>query len=193
MEREEIGAEQLGRTLRRLAHEIIEKAEDFSALVLVGLRTRGGPMAERLADHIKTIEGTRPPVGILDITLYRDDLDQSGARTKLQRTELPFSLEGKEVVLVDDVLYTGRTIRAALAALVNFGRPRRVGLAILVDRGERELPVRPDYVGRNVSVRPEEEIKVLLEEIDGRDAVIVREISASPEKAVPRSAGQREE
>ncbi|MDA1000762.1 MAG: bifunctional pyr operon transcriptional regulator/uracil phosphoribosyltransferase PyrR [bacterium] len=193
MEREEIGAEQIARTLRRLAHEIIEKAEDFRALALVGLRTRGAPIAERLADHIKAFEGTRPPVGILDITLYRDDLDQSGARTKLQRTELSFSLEGKEVVLVDDVLYTGRTIRAALAALVNFGRPRRVGLAVLVDRGERELPVRPDYVGRNLDVRLGEEVQVLIKEIDGRDAVVVREISVNSQKAVPRSAGQREE
>ena len=174
MEREEMGGDQLRRTLRRLAHEIIEDAADLRALVLVGLRSRGVPMAERLAAHIQALEEIRPPVGALDVTLYRDDLDRGGSRNKIQKTNLPFTCEGREVVLVDDVLCTGRTVRAALTALAAFGRPRRVRLAVLVDRGGRELPVRADFVGRNVTARPGEEVRVLLEETDGREAVLLQ-------------------
>ncbi|MEE9274177.1 MAG: bifunctional pyr operon transcriptional regulator/uracil phosphoribosyltransferase PyrR [bacterium] len=192
MEREELAAEQVGRTLRRLAHEIIEQAGDLSALVLIGLRSRGAPMAERLAAHIEALEGVRPPVGALDITLYRDDLDREGARAKLQRTDLPFSCQDRGVVLVDDVLYTGRTVRAALAALVNFGRPRWVRLAVLVDRGERELPVRADFVGRNLPVRPGEEVQVLLAEVDGRDAVLVRGEPVSEENARAHASREKQ-
>ena len=169
-----MGGDQLRRTLRRLAHEIIEDAADLRALVLVGLRSRGVPMAERLAAHIQALEETRPPVGALDVTLYRDDLDRGGSRNKIQKTNLPFTCEGREVVLVDDVLCTGRTVRAALTALAAFGRPRRVRLAVLVDRGGRELPVRADFVGRNVTARPGEEVRVLLEETDGREAVLLQ-------------------
>ncbi len=173
-----MGGDQLRRTLRRLAHEIIEDAADPRALVLIGLRSRGVPMAERLAAHIQALEEIRPPVGALDVTLYRDDLDRGGSRNKIQKTNLPFTCEGREVVLVDDVLYTGRTVRAALTALVAFGRPRRVRLAVLVDRGGRELPVRADFVGRNVTARPGEEVRVLLEETDGREAVLLQSETA---------------
>jgi pyrimidine operon attenuation protein/uracil phosphoribosyltransferase len=173
-----MGGDQLRRTLRRLAHEVIEDAADLRALVLVGLRSRGVPLAERLAAHIQALEEIRPPVGSLDVTLYRDDLDRGGSRNKIQKTNLPFTCAGREVVLVDDVLYTGRTVRAALTALVAFGRPRRVRLAVLVDRGGRELPVRADFIGRNVTARPGEEVRVLLEETDGREAVLLQSETA---------------
>ncbi len=176
MAREELGSDQVRRTLRRLAHEIIEQAEALEDLALVGIRTRGVTLAERLADNIEQLGDIRPPVGALDVTLYRDDLDRGGgARVRLQKTALPFSCAGKDIILVDDVLYTGRTVRAALAALVNFGRPRRVRLAVAVDRGGHELPVRADYVGRNLDVRPDERVRVFLEESDGQDAIIVQD------------------
>jgi pyrimidine operon attenuation protein/uracil phosphoribosyltransferase len=135
-------------------------------------------LAERLTAHIQALEEIRPLVGALDVTLYRDDLDRGGSRNKIQKTNLPFTCEGREVVLVDDVLYTGRTVRAALTALVAFGRPRRVRLAVLVDRGGRELPVRADFIGRNVTARPGEEVQVLLEEADGREAVLLHSETA---------------
>ncbi len=176
MVREELGSDQMRRTLRRLAHEIIEQAGDLRELALVGIRTRGVTLAERLAGDIEQLGDIRPPVGALDVTLYRDDLDRAGgARVRLRKTDLPFSCAGKDIILVDAVLYTGRTVRAALAALVNFGRPRRVLLAVAVDRGGRELPVRADYVGRNLDVRPDEEVQVLLQESDGRDAIVVQD------------------
>lgn len=176
MTREEMDGEQVRRTLRRLAHEIIEQVGDLDQLVLIGVRTRGVMLAGRLRTDIAHLKGIHPPLGALDVTLFRDDLDSGdGTRVKLQKTDIPFSLTDKEVILVDDVLYTGRTVRAALAALVNFGRPRRVLLAVAVDRGGRELPVRADFVGRNLSVRPDEEIRVLLQESDGRDAILVQD------------------
>ena len=181
MEREELGPDQVRRTLRRLAHEIVEQTGDLGPLALVGVRTRGVHLARRLARDIQALSGSLPPVGALDVTLYRDDLDrEANARAKLQKTDLPFSCADREIVLVDDVLYTGRTTRAALAALVNFGRPRRVRLAVMADRGGRELPVRADFVGKNLSVGPGAEVKVLLEEIDGRDALVVRAKATAP-------------
>jgi pyrimidine operon attenuation protein/uracil phosphoribosyltransferase len=174
--REEIGADQLRRTLKRLSHEIIEQIGDPGSLALVGIRTRGVTLAERLARTIEELARVRPPVGALDVTLYRDDLDrEGGARRRLRKTDIPFSCEGKDIVLVDDVLFTGRTVRAALAALVNFGRPGRVLLAVAVDRGGRELPVRADFVGRNMEVLPDEEVQVFFEESDGRDAIVVQD------------------
>lgn len=176
MIREELGSDQVRRTLRRLAHEIIEQASALEELAIVGIRTRGVTLAERLAANIEHLGGIRPPVGVLDVTLYRDDLDRGGgARVRLQKTEIPFSCTGKDIVLVDDVLFTGRTVRAALAALMNFGRPRRVRLAVAVDRGGHELPVRADYVGRNLDVQPDERVQVFLEERDGQDAIIVQD------------------
>ncbi len=174
----QLDAGQLRRTLRRLAHEILERTRELPELVFVGVRTRGVPLAERLADELGSLSGVRPPVGALDVTLYRDDLNHGGgARAGFRKTELPFSCADKDVVLVDDVLYTGRTARAALAALVNFGRPRRVRLAILVDRGGRELPIRADFVGKNVEVVHPEEVRVCLRETDGEDAVFKRTTS----------------
>lgn len=168
----QLDAEQLRRTLRRLSHEIVEQTAEVSALALIGIRTRGAPLAERLAREIHSLVGVRPLLGALDVTLYRDDLDQGGGvRAKLRRTDLPFSCADRDVILVDDVLYTGRTVRAALAALVGFGRPRRVRLAILVDRGGRELPVRADFVGKNIETPRHEGVRVRLEETDGQDAV----------------------
>lgn len=158
------------RTLRRLAHEIVEADQDVDSLVLVGIQRGGAILARRLADDIEAIEGARPGVGALDITFHRDDLDLR------HPTPLPSTLpdiEGKTVVIVDDVLMTGRTIRAAMDALNDFGRPCAIRLAVLVDRGHRELPIRADMVGKNIPTAREDDVRVLLEEEDGRDAVIV--------------------
>jgi len=161
------------RTLQRLAHEIVEANAGIDELVLVGIQRRGAPLATRLADAIEAFEGDRPPTGSLDITLHRDDFADRGLSQTPQRpTELP-DIDGKNVVLIDDVLFTGRTVRAALDALNNYGRPRVVRLAVLVDRGHRELPIRADIVGKNIPTARRDEVQVLLVEEDGRDAVIV--------------------
>ncbi|ACL69691.1 bifunctional pyr operon transcriptional regulator/uracil phosphoribosyltransferase PyrR [Halothermothrix orenii] len=163
------------RALTRIAHEIIEKNKGIEDVVLVGIRTRGVPLANRLADKIKEIEGKRPPVGILDITLYRDDLSTVAQQPIVHKTEIPFDITGKKVVLVDDVLYTGRTVRAAMDALIDLGRPRAIQLAIVVDRGHRELPIRADYVGKNLPTSNEEVVSVNLKETDGDDRVLLQE------------------
>ncbi len=161
------------RALRRLATEIVEKTNGAPDLYLVGIRRRGVPLAERLRDNIEALEGHRPAYGILDITLYRDDLSTVGANPVVNRTELAEDIEGKNIILVDDVLYTGRTIRAALDQLMDFGRPRKVQLAVLVDRGRehRELPIQADFVGKHVSTKQSEIIKVMLKEFDEVEAV----------------------
>jgi pyrimidine operon attenuation protein/uracil phosphoribosyltransferase len=161
------------RALTRIAHEIAERNQGTADLVLVGMRTRGVPLARRLARILAEVEGRPVPVGELDVTLYRDDLALRGLRPTLQQTDIPVDITGKVVVLVDDVLYTGRTVRAALDALMDFGRPRRVQLAVLVDRGHRELPIRADYVGKNVPTSRREEVQVRLEEVDGTDEVLL--------------------
>lgn len=163
------------RALARIAHEIVEKNKGVSDVVLVGIRRRGGPIAYRLARFIEEIEGVKVPVGILDITLYRDDLTTLGSQPELHRSEIPFDITGKNVVLVDDVLYTGRTTRAALDALIDLGRPRKIQLAVLIDRGHRELPIKADFVGKNVPTAAREIIEVKVTEIDGRDAVVIAE------------------
>jgi pyrimidine operon attenuation protein/uracil phosphoribosyltransferase len=164
------GAE-LGRVVDRIAHQILEKTEGARDTILLGIPTRGVPLAGRLAARIATFEGVRVPTGALDITLYRDDLRLRGARA-LGRTDLPAEgLDGKRVVLVDDVLFSGRTVRAALDALGDLGRPRCVQLAVLVDRGHRELPIRADYVGKNIPTALTESVRVLLSEVDGADEV----------------------
>jgi pyrimidine operon attenuation protein/uracil phosphoribosyltransferase len=161
------------RTLQRLAHEIVEANAGTDELVLVGIERRGAPLATRLANAIEAFEGDRPPTGSLDVTLHRDDFADRGLSQTPQRpTELP-DIDGKNVVLIDDVLFTGRTVRAALDALNNYGRPRVVRLAVLVDRGHRELPIRADIVGKNIPTAREDDVQVLLVEEDGRDAVIV--------------------
>ena len=160
----------LDRSLRRIAHEILETTEDAGALCLIGIKTRGVPIGERLADLIWQFEHVRVPVGMLDITLYRDDLTAVKDPIVSEST-IPFDITGKEVILTDDVLYTGRTARAALDALMRFGRPAKIKLATLVDRGHRELPIRPDFVGKNIPTSKAEIIKVSLQETDGRDAI----------------------
>jgi pyrimidine operon attenuation protein/uracil phosphoribosyltransferase len=160
------------RTLSRLAHEIVEANGGIENLALVGIQRRGATIAARLADSIAAFEGTRPPAGSLDVTLHRDDFAQRGLRATPQPSDLP-PIDGRNVVLVDDVLFTGRTVRAALDALNHFGRPRLVRLAVLVDRGHRELPIRADMVGKNIPTTLQDDVQVLIQEVDGRDAVIV--------------------
>jgi pyrimidine operon attenuation protein/uracil phosphoribosyltransferase len=170
-------ADRMSRTLARIAHEIIERNRGLDELALVGIRRRGAPIAKRLAQAIHKISGHEVRTGALDITLYRDDLMRHavGPQPVVRSTEIPFSIDDTHLILVDDVLYTGRTIRAALDALVDFGRPRSIQLVVLVDRGHRELPIKADYVGKNVPTSLSQSVQVLLAEIDGRDAVDVRD------------------
>jgi len=165
--------ETLSRSLMRVAHEILEKNKGTKDLCLIGIRNRGAYLAKRLAEHLEKIDQVRVPVGILDITLYRDDLTLIAAQPVVHKTEIDFDIEDKNVVLVDDVLYTGRTVRAALDALIDFGRPKSIQLAVLVDRGHRELPIRADYVGKNIPTSHNETVEVRLQEIDGRDEVVI--------------------
>jgi pyrimidine operon attenuation protein/uracil phosphoribosyltransferase len=165
----------VARSLMRIAHEIVEKNKGIADLCLVGIRNRGVFLAERLAGCIKKIENKDVPVGILDITLYRDDLTMVGAHPLVRKTEIDFDISDKILVLVDDVLYSGRTIRAALDALIDFGRPKSIQLAVLVDRGHRELPIRADYVGKNIPTSQNESVEVRLEEADGKDEVVIIE------------------
>ena len=163
------------RALVRISHEILEKNKGIENIVLVGIRSRGVPIAGRIADSIEQIEGVRPPVGILAITLYRDDLSKLSYQPIVRPTTMPVDLDGKIVVLVDDVLYTGRTIRAALDAVMDMGRPKAIQLAVLVDRGHRELPIRADYVGKNVPTSSRESVSVQLEDIDGDEKIVIFE------------------
>ena len=165
----------LRRTLRRMAHEIVERHPDPAGIVLVGVRTRGVPLARRLARLVGDSVGREPAVGALDITLYRDDLTTIGAQPVVKGTEIPCSIDGRTVVLIDDVLYTGRTVRAALDELIDFGRPARIALAVLVDRGHRELPIHADHVGTQVTTTRDEIVQVMLEEEDGGDRVVLLE------------------
>lgn len=164
------------RALTRIAHEIVEKNKGMEDLVLVGIRTRGVPLAERIAAEIERIEGVRPSVGTLDITLYRDDLSLLSYQPVVRATQIPVDIQGKTIVLTDDVLFTGRTIRAALDALIDMGRPYVIQLAVLVDRGHRELPIRADYVGKNVPTSARESVSVKLRELDAVDQVMLREV-----------------
>lgn len=161
------------RALTRISHEMIEKNKGMDHCILLGIRTRGYPLAERLAANIKRIEGVDLPVGSVDITLYRDDLEKKQSDPKIQDLELPASIEGKKVILVDDVLYTGRTVRAAMDALMDKGRPNQIQLAVLADRGHRELPIRADYVGKNVPTARSEQIRVQLHQSDNIDKVSI--------------------
>ena len=163
------------RALTRISHEIVERNKGTAGIVLVGIRSRGIPLAERIAAAIEKIEGTRPAIGILDITLYRDDLSTLAYQPVVRETEIPVDITGKTIVLVDDVLYTGRTIRAALDALIDMGRPKIIQLAVLIDRGHRELPIRADFVGKNVPTSSKEEIRVMLEEHDREERVVLAE------------------
>ncbi len=168
-----MNAEDMNRAITRIAHEILEKNKGTGDLALVGIRTRGVVLANRLRDKINEIEKTTVDLGILDITLYRDDLATNKDKPVLRDTDIPFPIDGKKVVLCDDVLFTGRTIRAAIDALVDFGRPAEVQLAVLIDRGHRELPIRPDYVGKNIPTSKDMRVKVHMTGEDQEDKVIV--------------------
>ncbi len=175
-ERVILTGQDLRRALARIAHEIVERNHGVDGLVLVGLRTRGVPLARRLAKILQELESVAVPLGELDITLYRDDLARRRLQPRVGPSDVPVSLTDRTVVLVDDVLFTGRSVRAALDAVMDFGRPSSVQLAVLIDRGHRELPIRPDYVGKNVPTALDEEVQVRLEETDGVDEVVIRRI-----------------
>jgi len=177
-ERTLMSAEDMQRALTRVAHEIVERNKGARDLVLVGMQTRGVPIAKRLAATIQSLEGIDVPVGSLDISLYRDDLSSLSLKPTVHRTDIPVDVTDKQIVLVDDVFYTGRSIRAAMDALIDLGRPQSIQLAVLVDRGHRELPIRADYVGKNIPTSKNEEIKVEIKEVDGEDKIVI----VSPDK-----------
>ena len=187
-------ADRIARTLVRIAHEVVERNRGAADIALVGIRTRGVPLAQRIARHLAEIDGRDVPTGSLDITLYRDDLMRHpvGPQPVVRRTEIPFSIDDRRILLVDDVLYSGRTIRAALDALIDFGRPRSIQLIVLVDRGHRELPIKADYVGRNLPTSVRESVRVRLVEIDGVDEVVVVDDGAAldPDGAAPDEGGE---
>lgn len=164
------------RAITRITHEIIEKNKGVENVVVIGIRRRGGPLAYRIADQIESIEGIKVPVGILDITLYRDDLTTLASQPQVHRTEVNFNINSKIIILVDDVLYTGRTVRAALDALIDIGRPQCIQLAVLIDRGHRELPIKADFVGKNVPTSKLENVAVMVKELDDQDLVVIQEI-----------------
>jgi pyrimidine operon attenuation protein/uracil phosphoribosyltransferase len=177
--------EDIRRSLARIAHEIMERNKTVENLVLVGMRTRGAPLARRLAANMENFEGLKIPVGALDISLYRDDLSLLNVQPTVQHTDITVSIDDRFVVLVDDVLYTGRSTRAAMDALIDLGRPQSIQLAVLIDRGHRELPIRPDYVGKNIPSSRDEEIQVRLIEVDGVDEVVIirnNQATASPKR-----------
>jgi len=167
----------INRALTRISHEIIEKNKGIGNTALIGIQRRGVPLAKRIAKKIEEVEGVRIPVGILDITLYRDDLSRLAEHPIINGTDISFSVTDKKIVLVDDVIYTGRTVRAAIDALMDIGRPKMIQLAVLIDRGHRELPIRPDYVGKNVPTAKTEMINVKVMEIDGKNSVTISDIN----------------
>ena len=171
--RQLLSAEEISRTLNRLAHEIVEKSGGAKDLALIGIRRRGVPISERLAKAIRGFAHVDVPVGTLDITLYRDDLSTIGSQPVVQSTDINFAVDDRDLVVVDDVLYTGRTIRAAMNGLFDLGRPRRIRLCVLIDRGHRELPVEASFIGRNVETSDTEIVEVRLQEVDGEDRVIL--------------------
>jgi pyrimidine operon attenuation protein/uracil phosphoribosyltransferase len=170
-------ADDVRRAVTRIAHEILERDKGAEGVVLVGIADRGDHLAGRLASEVRRIEGAEVPVGVLDITFYRDDIGLKAEAPEVHETRIPFDVSGRTVVLVDDVLFTGRTIRAAMDALMDLGRPERIQLAVLVDRGHRELPIRADFVGKNVPTKRDDVVRVLVSEVDGEDAVVVEEAS----------------
>ena len=186
-------AGRMARTLSRIAHEILERHPDPKTLALVGVRSRGVPLARRLARLLREATGTELAVGALDISLYRDDFTSLAAQPITKGSDILFSIDGRTVVLVDDVLYTGRTVRAALDQLIDFGRPARIELAVLVDRGHRELPIRADYVGRTVATARDEAVQVLVQEEDGRDEVVLtrRARTKPPARPAPKLARRK--
>jgi pyrimidine operon attenuation protein/uracil phosphoribosyltransferase len=187
-----LGADDVRRALARIAHEIVER-ERLDGLVLVGIADRGDHLAFRLSREISRIEGVDVPVGVLDITFYRDDIGLTTEAPEVHETRIPFDMSGRTVVLVDDVLYTGRTIRAAMDALMDFGRPRRIRLAVLVDRGHRELPIRADFVGKNVPTQLDDDVRVMVAEVDGEDGALVEEGSTGRSRKSSSAIASQEE
>ncbi len=169
-------ADDLRRAITRIAHEILERNSGTDNLAIIGIQTRGAHLARRIAEAIASIEGTGVPVGVLDITLYRDDLQTIAEQPVVNESDIPFDVQGRTIVLVDDVLYTGRTVRAALDEIIDFGRPKAVHLAVIVDRGHRELPIRADYVGKNVPTSATEIVAVRMTEKDGADEVLIQSV-----------------
>jgi pyrimidine operon attenuation protein/uracil phosphoribosyltransferase len=167
--------EGIKRILQRISHEVLEKNQGVKGLAVIGIRTRGAILAERIVENIKAIEGSEVLAGALDITMYRDDLTEIAEQPVVHSTDIGFDITGKKIILVDDVLYTGRTVRCALSELIDFGRPANIQLAVLIDRGHRELPIRPDFVGKNIPTTKSESVEVKLQEMDGREEVIVLE------------------
>ena len=161
------------RTIQRISHELVEKNQDIKEMAIIGIKTRGAVLAKRIAKNIEEIENVKIPVGAVDITLYRDDLTEIAEQPVLHATEIDFDITKKNIILVDDVLYTGRTVRCALDELIDFGRPAKIQLAVLVDRGQREFPIRPDYVGKNIPTSKNESIEVRLKEEDGKEEVVI--------------------
>jgi len=181
--------EDIRQTLARIAHEIIERNKNIEHLILVGMHTRGVPLARRLAANIENFEKVRIPIGALDISFYRDDLSSLNPQPTVQRTDIPTNIDGKSIVLVDDVLYTGRSVRAAMDALTDMGRPQSIQLAVFVDRGHREMPIRADYAGKNIPSSRHEEIQVCLVETDGVDEVTITSVANNkPLTSEPREA-----
>jgi len=168
-----LSEQDISRAVTRITHEILEKNKGATSLVLVGIRTRGATLAKRIEKKINDIEGLEVDLGVLDITLYRDDLSTGKQNPVIEKTSIPFTLDGKHVVLIDDVLFTGRSIRAAIDALIDFGRPASIQLGVLIDRGHRELPIRPDYVGKNIPTSKANRVQVLMREDDGKDEVCI--------------------
>jgi pyrimidine operon attenuation protein/uracil phosphoribosyltransferase len=186
-DRQIMTGDEIRRAIVRISHEIVEKQAGTQGLALVGIQRRGVPLAQRVAEAIEEHEGVKLPVGALDITFYRDDLSLVAQQPIVKGTDLPFDLNGMTLVLVDDVLYTGRTIRAAMDALIDFGRPRAIRLAVLIDRGHRELPIRADHVGKNVPTSREEIVHVHVAEVDGEDEVTITRQVRAPETTVTGS------
>jgi pyrimidine operon attenuation protein/uracil phosphoribosyltransferase len=180
----------IARAVTRISHEILEKNGGAESLVIIGILSRGADIAKRVAEKIREIESTEVPVGLMDINLYRDDIHFKLDQPVIQRTEILFDVVDRNVILVDDVLFTGRTIRAALDQIIDFGRPRSIQLAVLIDRGHRELPIRPDYVGKNIPTAADDRVLVRLNEVDGREGVLV--VKSGMKRPVPKIiAGRR--
>ena len=171
-----MNSETIAQTVSRITEEVISRNRDYEQLVFVGIRTRGIYLAQRLAKQVENITGIKPPLGTLDISLYRDDLQIKREWPELKKTDIPFTIDRKAVILVDDVIFTGRTSRAAIEAIMDFGRPSSIQLAVLVDRGHRELPIQADYIGNSIDTNKNEKVKVLLSETDGKDEVIINKV-----------------
>ena len=178
-----MGKKDISRSLTRISHEIIEANENLDEVVIVGIQRRGVPLAKRIVENINNYEECDIPMGLLDITLYRDDLSQLAEHPKLNKTDIPFAITGKAIVLVDDVIFTGRTVRSAIDALIDLGRPKNIQLACLIDRGHRELPIKPNYVGKNVPTSKNEIVSVFLDEVDDCEKVVIFENNGNNENS----------